>query len=87
MMQDSSNEGGGDRLKLLIPLTPDPDRRERVRLRCRMQLERDGRRRNRATKLIGFTARVLAPAIVGGFCLVYVAALLATTLRLEGILQ
>ena len=87
MMRDSLNEASVERLKLLAPLTPDPDRSERVRLRCRLQFERDGRRRNRVTKIIAFTERVLAPAIVGGFCLLYVAALVATTLRLEGILQ
>ena len=65
-----------DSLKRLMPLTPDPDRSERVRMRCCRQLKRNG-----------FTARVLAPAVVGGVCLVYTAALVITTLRLEGVLQ
>ena len=87
MMRDSLNEASVDRLKLLAPLTPDPDRSERVRLRCRLQFERHGRRRTRVTKLVAFTERVLAPAIVGGVCLLYLVALVATTFRLEGILQ
>jgi hypothetical protein len=32
-------------------------------------------------------ARLLAPAIVGGFCVLYVVALVATTLHLEGVLR
>jgi hypothetical protein len=66
-----------DSLKRLMLLTPDPDRSELVRVRCRMQLKRNGRRRT----------RVLAPAVVGGVCLLYTAALVITTLRLEGVLQ
>jgi hypothetical protein len=67
-----------DSLNRLTPLTPDADRSERVRVRCRVQLERNGRRR---------AARVLAPAVVGGVCLLYAAAFVITTLRLEGVLQ
>ena len=75
MMRDSSHEVSADSLKGLMPLTPNADRSERVRARCRMQLKRNGRR------------SVLAPAVVGGFCLLYVAALVITTLRLEGVLR
>ena len=67
-----------DSLNRLTPLTPDADRSERARVRCRMQLERKGRRK---------AARVLAPAVVGGVCLLYTAAFVITTLRLEGVLQ
>ena len=67
-----------DNLKRLMSLAPDADRSERVRVRCRMQLERNGRRK---------VVRVLAPAVVGGVCLLYTAALVITTLRLEGVLQ
>jgi hypothetical protein len=76
-----------DSLKRLMPLTPDPDRSERVRVRCRTQLKRNGRRRTRIAVTKGFTARVLAPAVVGGVCLLYTAALVITTLRLGGVLQ
>jgi hypothetical protein len=63
-----------DSLKQLVTLVPDPDRSKRVRARCRLQLERNQQ-------------RVLAPALVGGVCLLYTAALVMTTLRLEGVLQ
>jgi hypothetical protein len=76
-----------DNLKRLMSLAPDADRSERVRVRCRMQLERNGRHKLRAAVTEGFAARVLAPAVVGGFCLLYTAALVITTLRLEGVLQ
>jgi hypothetical protein len=87
MMRDYSHDTSADSLKRLMPLTPDADRGERVLVRCRKQLERNGRRRARTTAVRGFTSRVLAPVIVGGFCLLYVAALMVTTLRLEGVLQ
>ena len=87
MMRDYSHEASADSLKRLMPLTPDADRSERVRVRCHMQLKRNGRRRTRTAATQGFTARVLAPAVVGGFCLLYAAALVITTLRLEGVLQ
>ena len=35
--------------------------------------------------ITGFAWRVLAPVVVGGFCVLYVAVLVATTLRLEGV--
>ena len=87
MMRDYSHEASADNLKWLMPLTPDADWSERVRVRCRMQLKRTGRHRTRTAVTKGFTARVLAPAVVGGFCLLYTVALVITTLRLEGILQ
>jgi hypothetical protein len=37
--------------------------------------------------ITGFAWRVLAPAVVGGFCVLYVAALVVTTLRLQGVFQ
>jgi hypothetical protein len=86
MMRDYSDEASADSLKRLMSLTPDADRSERVRVRCRMQLERNGRRRTRTAVTKEFTARVLAPALVGGFCLLYTVALVITTLRLQGVL-
>ena len=87
MMRDDSHDTSADSLKRLMPLTPDPDRSERVRVRCRMQLERSGRGRASIAVIRGFTSRVLAPTVVGGFCLLYVAALVVTTLRLEGVVH
>ena len=77
---DESFEG----LKGLRFLAPDPGRADRVRMRCRTQLGRSRRRRARTAVITGFARRVLAPAVVGGFCVLYVAALVTTTLRLYG---
>jgi hypothetical protein len=84
MRFDDSHDAGAASLKRLMPLTPDPGRTAGVRLRCRTQL---GRRRRRARIVVtaGFAVRVLAPALLGAFCLLYVAAFVATTLRLEGV--
>ena len=87
MTWHDSHDAGVESLKRLMPLTPDPGRSECVRVRCRMQLGRRQRRGARIAVLTGFTSRVLAPVIVGGFCVLYVAALVATTLRLEGVFQ
>jgi len=70
---------------LLVVLTPDPDRAERVRVRCRAQLGRSRRRAARTAVITGFAWRVLAPVVVGAFCVLYAAGLVATTLRLEGV--
>jgi hypothetical protein len=76
-----------DSVKRLIRLTPDSERAERVRVRCRRQLERSRRRAARTAEIDGFTWRVLAPLVVGGFCALYVVALVATTLRFRDLLQ
>lgn len=72
-------------LERLMPLTPDPDRAERLRVRCRTQLGQGRRRTARIAQITGFAWRVLAPVVIAGFCVLYVAALLATTLRLQGV--
>ena len=74
-------------LKQLRVLLPDPDRGERVRTRCRAQLERHARRRIHKGATRAFATRVVALAALGGCCLLYTAALVITTLRLEGVLQ
>ncbi len=81
MTSCDAHDAGVDTLDL-ITLTPDPVRAERVRARCRAQLERRQRRAARTTET-GFAWRVLAPAVVGAVCVFYVAAIVATTLRLE----
>jgi hypothetical protein len=70
----------------LLRLAPDPDRAARVRLRCRTRLERGRRRSARITSMTGLAWHVVAPVIVGGFCVLYVIAFVATTLRLESVL-
>jgi hypothetical protein len=37
--------------------------------------------------MAGLAWRLLAPVVVGGFCVLYVVALVATTLRLQGVLR
>jgi len=72
-------------LERLMPLAPDPDRTERVRVRCRTRIGRSRRRTARTAVITGFTWRLLAPVVVGAFCLLYVAALVATTLRVQDV--
>jgi hypothetical protein len=64
------------RLEQLPRLTPDPNRTERVKARCRAQFERRHRRQARREAVIDFASQVLAPAAVGGVCVVWVAFLL-----------
>ena len=73
-------------LRGLSALAPDPDRAERLRMRCRRQIGRTRQRRARRAVMADFACRVLAPALAGGFSLVYFAMLVATTLRFEGVL-
>jgi hypothetical protein len=84
MTSSDAHPAGGDSLDRLMALAPDPDRAERVRVRCRTQLGRS-RRRAAHTAVTGFAWRVLAPVVVGAFCVLYVAVLVATTLRFEGV--
>lgn len=87
MTFDDSHDASADSLARLMSLMPDPDRAERVRERCRLQLGRNPRREARIAAITGFAWRVLAPVVVGAFCILYVAMLVATTLRLEGIID
>jgi hypothetical protein len=83
---DDSPEVMTERLTRLAPLAPDAERARRVRARCARQLERGRRRAAHAAEMREFAARVLAPAAIGGFCVFYVAMLLAMTLRVHGLL-
>ena len=76
-----------DELARLTPLAPDPARAERARLRCRAQLVRRARRAARTGTIFESVSRVLVPALLGAFSAIYAAALLGTTLRLEGLLR
>jgi hypothetical protein len=70
------------RLERLPRLSPDPNRARRVKARCRAQVERRHRRLARREAVAEFASRVLAPAAVGGVCVVWLAFLLAVTLEL-----
>ncbi|HLG53911.1 MAG TPA: hypothetical protein VI485_01185 [Vicinamibacterales bacterium] len=85
MTSYDAHDAGADSLDQLRAVAPDPDRAERVRARCRAQLGRSRRRAARTAVVTGFAWRVLAPGVVGAFCVLYVALLVATTLRLEGV--
>ena len=85
MTSCDSHDASADGLDRLMALAPDPDRAERVRVKCRAQLGRNPRRAARRAMITGFAWRVLAPVVVGAFCLLYLALLVATTLRLEGV--
>jgi hypothetical protein len=80
-----AHDASADSSLRLTALAPDPDRAERVRVRCRAQLGRSRRRAVRTAVITGFAWRVLAPVVVGAFCVLYAAGLVATTLRLEGV--
>jgi len=64
-----------DRLPVL---SPDEQRAERVRLKCHAQLGRSRRRAARTGAVADFGWRVLAPVLVGAFCILYVSALVTT---------
>jgi hypothetical protein len=74
-----------ENLEQLVVLAPDPDRAERVRMRCRTELGRSRQPAARTAAITRFTWHVLAPVVVGGFCVVYVALLVTTTLWLQGV--
>jgi len=78
---DASLEG----LKQLQFLAPELGRADRVRMRCRTQLGRSRKGPARADVMTGSARRVLAPVVVGGFCVIYIAALVTTALRLHGV--
>ena len=71
-------------LARLQPLAPDPSHAERVRARCHARLERKQLRSERAALATSYARRILAPAVVGGVCVLYVAALVSTVLRVRG---
>ena len=85
MTSRDSHEANADGLERLMALAPDPDRAERVRVRCRTQLGRSQRRAARTAVITGFAWHVLAPVVVGGVCVLYLALLVATTVRLQGV--
>ena len=74
-------------LDRLPRLAPDSHRAERVRVRCRTRLGQSPRRKARIAATTGRACRLLAPLAVGGFCVLYVVALVVTTLRLEGVIR
>ena len=70
----------------LTGLAPDAQRAARTRDICRRTLVRQGHRRHRNAMRREGAIRMLTPLIVGACGLLYAAALLVTTLRLEDLL-
>lgn len=86
MTSDDADDAGAAGLDALARLAPDPDRAERVRARCRARLGRGRRRSARMAVMTGRGRRLFAPVVIGGFCVLYVVALVTMALRLEGVL-
>jgi hypothetical protein len=82
MTSCDDRDAGVDGLKRLMVLTPDPDRAARVLVQCRAQLEH---RRPGKALMARAAWRALPPIGIALLCVVYVVVLVATTLRLEGI--
>jgi hypothetical protein len=85
MTPNESHDAGTESVVQLTTLTPDLERAERVRLRCRAQLGRRQQRAARSAAIASFAWHVLAPVVVGGFCVLYVMLVVVTTLHLEGV--
>jgi hypothetical protein len=68
----------------LTPLVPKPSRAEAVRHRCRGQLARRAVDSRQRTATGGSWTAVAVPVLLALFSALYAAALLSTTLRLEG---
>ena len=79
-MTSDGSHPKADGLHRLSVLVPEPGRTERVRTRCRTQLEQSRRGEGSTGQVTEFAWRVVAPVIVGVFCVFYVAVLVATTL-------
>ena len=71
-------------LARLPAATPDAARSDRVRTRCHAVLSRHRLATERAAARS--RARSLAPALVGGFCLTYLTAVVVGALRAHGLL-
>jgi hypothetical protein len=69
-------------LQQLLTLTPDASRVQRTRGLCHAELRRRGRRAASRAAIAVYAWRVVGPAVVGGVCVLYAVALLATTIRL-----
>jgi len=85
----TSDDANGPMLRILARLpaaAPDALRSERVRARCHAVLARRQPREARSGNGVGLARRVIEPALVGGFCLCYVSAVILDALRSQGIL-
>ena len=82
MTARQSADSRRDGLQQLLTLTPDAGRAHRTRGLCHEELRRRRRRAASRTAVAVYAWRVVGPAVVGGVCVLYAVALLATTIRL-----
>jgi hypothetical protein len=90
MMSDHVDEAKLGRLAELPILASDPKRAERTRRRCRARLMRQPRSWECLVSQVEIAPRGRGPVVVSAFCVfyvVYVSALVATALRLHGLLR
>jgi hypothetical protein len=85
-MSGDANETVLRILSRLPMATPDASRSERVRARCHTVLARRQRRAMGAGNRARLVPRALELAIVGGFCVCYVSAVILEALWARGIL-
>ena len=64
----------------LRPAAPDAARADRVRARCHSLLAARRASVERARRRADLWKRVLAPALVGGFCIIYICAVIVDAL-------
>ena len=72
----------------LAAIAPDARRADRTRQLCRALLAQRQKRRDRSASRMTMARRALTPVLFGAacaLCLVYVTALVATTLELQGL--
>jgi hypothetical protein len=86
MTSDTADDRLDRSLRDLRAMAQDHARADRVRARCRMELARREERSRRAAEWWSAARRVLAPALVGGLCVIYLAAVVGNALRLGGAL-
>jgi hypothetical protein len=87
MTSYDTHDASVERLSRLQSLAPDPRRAELVRVRCCTRLGRSRHRTKRIAVTNRFRRGVLAAVVVGGFCLLYVASLVTTTLGVHRVFQ
>jgi hypothetical protein len=90
MMSDDFDEVRLEHLAGLPILASDPKRDERTRRLCRARLDRQQRSLEHVVSQVDIGRRGLGPLVVSAFCvfyIVYVSALVGTTLRLQDLLR
>ena len=81
-MRLDMDDGLLNHLAQLPPLMPDPVRAERVRARCRARVQIGGRWASLALPAAALN-KYVAPAVLGGICALYLAAVVVIVIRLR----